>query len=217
MSERVTHGTTLRSIMEWCGRNGMYVTACRKSASRTVRIDFDGDMSVDGLLCAADVYEADDWQAMLDGTTTWFVPGQEEPSEPAQKLPYTTRFASEAMAHGETGGVVGYRMLLIRLRDGHWELRAAYGEDTWDRPVRGEWEWAMGTEYILYPADHMDDSTKLEPREGPDLWAWMCRTGRYVISRNGVAHKINKGGLRFLPEGPCVPADGHGWDDEVYQ
>lgn len=67
---------------------------------------------------------------------------------------------------------------------------------------------------------------KAEPREGPELWAWMCRTGRTVeslvrgawfVDRHGVLWVVEPGDCprrtHYFPATPCVPADGCGWDE----
>lgn len=142
------------------------------------------------------------------------------------ELPRTTRALSEAVAHVESGGVMDGGGELFRIRDGAWEYRSA-GESSWSRDD-GKWFVSTGEKYTLHPADYLDDAPKVEPREGPELWAWMVRTLWPVDVGDGSCRRVRSDGRiesRELPDGPwhphcslpdvpCVPVDGHDWDDE---
>lgn len=65
----------------------------------------------------------------------------------------------------------------------------------------------------------------VEPREGLELWVWMCRTGRHVTS-GLYTYRVSPFGrveilvdgywtMHSLPLVRCTPADGLGWDDEA--
>lgn len=242
---RPAQGTTLRAIMEWCADSEIGVLCRRNSAIGAkacgFRISSNGDLAIDHQLSLEDIYESEDWQASTDNGKTWFVPGQVEqlqesgPKETVSldfmdepDLPRTTRVTSEAVLHAESGGVTECKDELFRVRDGAWEC-CGVGESSWSKGY-GEWLLTIGTKYTLHPADHMDDAPKAEPREGPELWAWMCRTGRPVkgkVESRDVLMRVRKDGMieiripsmsniwrdGGLPIVPCTPAEGD-WEDD---
>lgn len=125
---RPAQGTTLRAIMDWSARHQRGVKCQRKMRCEGYVCDVGSVNNLVGVIHAYDLFEADDWQASIDGGKTWFVPGQVEPLEGPELwawMCHTNRPVVSVPAQGRLGGT---------------ELVVTTEGDIWVRDLQNDWK-----------------------------------------------------------------------------